>query len=174
MLKKLGVFIIAVIVLLLIIAALLPANFHVERSIVIKAAPEKIFWEVADLENNRSWNPWAKIDPDAKNIMSAQTRGVGSSWTWDGKKVGKGTLSIIEADEFKSIRTKVEFVKPWEGIHYGFWRFESMGDSTKVTWAFEGKLEYPIERFMYFFMDKMMGDDFDKGLKNLKKKCETN
>jgi len=47
-----------------------------------------------------------------------------------------------------------------------------VGDSTEVNWVFEGKFSYPFERFMYFYIDDMMGADFEKGLANLKKRCE--
>ncbi len=172
MLKKILIFILAFFAFVLIIAALLPAKYRIERSIMINAKPEKVFWQIADINNFIEWNPWVKREPDAKTTLSETRRGVGASWLWEGNKIGSGKLSIIKVDEFESIETKVEFFKPWEGLNYGFWNIRSMGDSTEVNWVFEGKFSYPFERFMYFYIDDMMGADFEKGLANLKKRCE--
>jgi len=172
MLKKISLFIIALLALLLIIAALLPSKFRVERSIIINATPEKVFWQVADLKNYLLWNPWSELDPKLQNTLSEKTKGEGATWAWKGKKVGTGKLTILKTDEFKYIETKVEFVKPWKTTNYGFWNFTPRGGQTFVSWAFEGEFSYPFERFMYFFMDNMLGEDFDKGLANLKKRCE--
>ena len=40
---------------------------------------------------------------------------------------------------------------------------------TKVVWAFNGKLNYPMKVFHLFMnMDKMIGGDLQTGLDNLK------
>ena len=173
MIKKIIVFIIAFFALILIIAALLPASYRVERSVLIKAPVDVVFWQVADLKNYISWNPWSNIKPNIKNTLSKNTQAKGSTWEWQGKKAGSGKLTIIDFVENKWIETKIEFYKPWKGINYGYWKFESTDEGkTKVSWTFEGKFSYPFERFMYFYMDEMLGEDFDKGLANLKQKCE--
>ena len=172
MLKKILLFVGAILVLLLIIAALLPADYRVERSIVINAPTEKVFEQVVDLNNYVKWNPWSKMDPDAKTVISEKSRGVGSIWFWEGEINGKGSLSIVKLDEGKSIETKVEFFEPMESEASGFWKFENVDNGTNVTWAFEGALSYPVERYMSFFMDDMLGADFEKGLANIKKICE--
>ncbi|MCF6240654.1 MAG: SRPBCC family protein [Bacteroidales bacterium] len=172
MLKKIFIFIIAFFAMFLIIAALLPAKYRIERSITINAPQEKIFWQIADIDNYTEWNPWLMLDPNAQKTLSETRKGVGASWLWEGEKIGAGKLSIINIKEFESIETKVEFFKPWKGLNYGFWSITPKTDSTKVTWAFEGKFSYPFERFLYFYIDDMMGKDFEKGLDSLKKRCE--
>ncbi len=42
-------------------------------------------------------------------------------------------------------------------------------DATKVKWAFHGKMNYPFNLMGLFMnMEKMIGDDFQTGLNNLK------
>ena len=172
MLKKITLFVLALLALLLIIAGLLPAEFRVERSVKINAPAEKVFWQIADLNNYKEWNPWSEVNSEVKFVMGAKTKGEGAIWHWKGRKVGEGQLTILKIDENRHIETKVEFFKPREVVNFGFWTLKQQGDSTLVAWAFEGKFSYPFERFMYFFMDDMLGEDFDRGLENLKKRCE--
>jgi len=172
MIKKILLFVAALLVLLLIIAVLLPADFRVERSTTINAPVEKVFEQVADLNNYKEWNPWSEQDPDANTTLSEQSRGKGSIWTWNGEIIGVGSLEIVKLEEGKSIETKVTFFEPMESTSFGFWQFENTDNGTSVSWAFEGSLSYPVERFMGFFMDDMLGKDFEKGLANLKKRCE--
>jgi hypothetical protein len=51
----------------------------------------------------------------------------------------------------------------------GRWNFiEIDSNSTEVTWSMETDLGYnPIARYFGLFFDKMIGDDFEKGLDNL-------
>ncbi len=172
MIKKILIFFIALIALVLTIAALLPANFHIERSIVVNASPQQVYEQVTDLNKYLKWNPWSEIEPKAKNTMGEIISGEGASWSWEGKKIGKGKLTILKADKYTSVETKLEFIEPWESVNYGFWTFTPQAVGTKVVWAFEGTFSYPFERFMYFYIDRKLGDDFDRGLTNLKQKCE--
>lgn len=172
MLKRILLFVGAFLALLLIIAALLPSNYRVERSTTINAPVGKVFEQVADLNNYIKWNPWSELDADAKNTVTERGRGTGSIWSWEGEIVGKGNLSIVKLEEGKSIETKVTFLEPMESTSSGFWKFENSDHGTNVSWAFEGGLSYPIERYIGFFMDDMLGEDFEKGLANLKNRCE--
>jgi len=47
------------------------------------------------------------------------------------------------------------------------------GTGTKVTWSLDGKDSYPMN-VMVLFMDKIIGDQYTKGLNKLKTLCETN
>jgi len=168
MLKKVVVFLIALIGLFLVLAIFLPSSYNVERSATINAPAEKVFIQVADLNNYLKWNPWSQMDKEAKNTVSSNNQGVGASWSWDGQEVGKGSLSIEKVEENKSIETKILFTSPRQDEGKGFWTFEETNGTTKVTWAMEGELGYPIGRYMGLMMDGMLGSNFEKGLAKLK------
>ena len=46
--------------------ALQPAEFRIERTATIAAAPADVFAQVNDLHKWQAWSPWAKLDPQAK------------------------------------------------------------------------------------------------------------
>jgi len=50
---------VALIAILLIVAAMQPADFRVERSATIAASPEVLFAQVNDHKKFQIWNPWA-------------------------------------------------------------------------------------------------------------------
>ncbi len=172
MLKKIIIFLVALVVLLLVLAIFLPSNYKVERSTTINAPVEKVFIQVADLNNYLKWNPWSQMDKEAKNTITENSQRAGATWSWEGEVVGKGSLTIVKAEKYKSIETKIIFTSPRQDEGKGFWTFEDINGTTKVTWWMEGELNYPIGRFMGLMMESMLGDNFEKGLASLKELTE--
>jgi hypothetical protein len=167
--------IIALIVVVLIAGVFLyattkPDTFRVQRSISIKAQPEKIFPLINDFHNWAAWSPWEKIDPLLKRTYSCSAQGQGAVYEWDGNnKVGTGRMEIIEiAPPFK-VLIKLDFIKPFEGHNIAEFTLEGIGGSTNVTWAMYGPTRY-IAKVMSLFMDcdNMVGPQFETGLANMK------
>ena len=74
----------------LIIAALKPDTFSVQRSTSIAAAPGAIFPLINDLHAHRSWSPFDQ-DPTTQRTYSGPATGKGSIYARDGnKESGKG------------------------------------------------------------------------------------
>lgn len=170
--KKILIFIVGLIALFLIFAIFLPSSYQVKRSTTINAPVETVFNNVADFNNYLHWNPWSKMDPEAKNSISGNGNQVGDSWTWDGQVVGKGSLTYVEINALQSIKSKLVFTAPREDTADDLWEFEKNGNITNVVWTLKGELAYPIGRFMGFFLDDMLGKDMENGLQNLKEYSE--
>ena len=62
-LKKIGIIIGILVILLLVIGVFLPAEFGMQRQIVIQAPINSVFEEVNDLKNWEKWSPFAAPDP---------------------------------------------------------------------------------------------------------------
>lgn len=172
-LKWVGIIVLAIIVIVLIVAALLPGEYRVERSIVIDAKPEVIYEQVVDLNNWEKWSPWQEMEPGADFGVSGSGRGVGSVLSWKGEIVGTGNLTIMEVQEPTMIKSRLVFLDPMEAESDDIWTFEPGAGGTEVTWAEEGELGYPLERFFGLGMDSMLGGDMEKGLEKLKRYLET-
>jgi uncharacterized protein YndB with AHSA1/START domain len=172
-LKIVGIIGIAVVVLVagfLIYAATRPDAFRTERSASVKAPPEKIFALINDLHQWVSWSPWEKIDPALKRTHSGAASGKGAVYAWEGNnKVGSGSMEILDTIPASRITIKLDFIKPFEGHNTAEFKIERAGDSTTVTWAMFGPSPY-LSKVMglVFSMDKMIGDQFETGLANLK------
>jgi hypothetical protein len=175
MLKFIGVLAVVAIAVILIIAAMKPATFIVERSVTINATPEKIAPLVNDFHNWEAWSPWAKLDPTMKTTYSGAPSGVGSIYEWEGNsKVGKGRMEIRSVEPNKTT-IKLDFLKPFEGHNVADFVFQPEGNTaTRVTWVMYGPQDFFPGKLMSVFttMDKMIGDDFQRGLANLKAAAE--
>src|SRR4051812_19010739 len=100
MLKIIGI-IAAVLVLavgvVLVLAAMRPDTFRVQRTASIKAPPEKIFPLINDFHRWDTWSPWEKKDPGMKRTFGGAPTGKGATYAWDGnKEVGQGSMEIFD------------------------------------------------------------------------------
>jgi hypothetical protein len=146
----------------------------VQRVLLIKAPPEKIFPHMNDLNAWRAWSPYEKKDPDMKRTLSGAPAGKGAVYEWDGNKnVGAGRMEITESTAPSKILIKLDFLKPFEGHNVATFTLVPKGDMTEVSWAMDGPAPM-ITKVMSTIMnlDKMIGDDFAVGLQNLKTLAE--
>lgn len=158
--------------LLLVIAALLPKVYNVEKTIVIKKPVPAVMNLIGDLNYYSQWNPWQQSDKTAKNFISGTPKMSGHKYAWKGKKVGVGSLTLTSMDE-KHIHFDLEFLKPFKSKAKDNWLFEPWGeDETKVTWQNSGQLSWPIASLMGPMITKNLNHQFEQGLNNLKKMCE--
>ncbi|MDP2366303.1 MAG: SRPBCC family protein, partial [Ignavibacteria bacterium] len=173
--KKILLIIGGLIGLALIVAAFLPSKYVVSRYLLIKRPPEVVFEQLSKFSNWENWSPWRPLDKDAKYTFSGTDGAVGSKMMWDGDTVGNGYLVMKKIEPFKRVETDLVFLKPWEMQSLDYFTLEEGHGNTLLTWVDEGELKYPLGRLFGVFsdMDKMMGPDFEKGLKNIKKLVES-
>ena len=158
------------VVILLVIASQKPDTFRVQRSLVIKAPPEKLHAQIADLNAWRAWSPYEKKDPNMKRTLSGAPSGKGAVYEWDGdKNVGAGRMEVTESTSPTKVVIKLDFFKPFEAHNTAEFTLTPQADGTNVTWAMFGPAPL-INKVMstFFNLDKMIGDDFAAGLQNLK------
>jgi hypothetical protein len=161
----------AVIGILLIVVALRPADFRVERSVTLAAAPAELFEQVNDHHKFTVWNPFMKFDPNVKTTYSGPDAGVGAICSWEGnRKIGAGSATIIESKPGELVRERMDWKRPMEGTSTVEFTFKPVGDKIVVTWAMYGKNGF-MGKLVSLFMDceKMVGPQFEQGLAELGK-----
>lgn len=163
-----------VLVIVLILAALKPDTFRVERTTIIKADPSNIFLRINDFHNWVAWSPYEKLDPTMKKTFSGAASGKGAVYEWNGNnKAGTGRMEILESSAPSKIVIKLDFLTPFEGHNTSEFTMLPKGDSTQVTWAMHGPSPFMMKIMGVFMnMDKMLGNDFEAGLANLKAVAE--
>lgn len=161
------------IVLILVVASLMPKNYNVEKSVIIKRSVSEVMGKVGDLNFYSQWNPWQQSDPTAKGTITGTPMTQGHRYAWTGKKVGEGMLTLNRSDQ-RHIHFDLEFFKPWKSKAKDNWLFEDWGqqNETKVTWQNSGELPWPMARLMGPMISKNLNQQFETGLSNLKKLCE--
>ena len=159
-----------VIIGVLIYAATRPNTFRTERSTTIIATQAKIFGNINDLGKWPTWSPWEKLDPNVQRTLSDPSSGVGASYAWEGnRKIGAGSMEIVESEKSSKIVMKLEFLKPFKASNMAEFTLTKKGTSTEVTWAMYGPQLYKAKLMGTLIdCDAMVGKQFAEGLANLK------
>ena len=174
MFKIIAVILIVLIGALLIYAATKPDMFRVQRSASINASADKLFPLINDFHNWAPWSPYEKKDLAMKKSHSGAANGVGAVYAWEGnKEVGRGNVAITESLPPFKVAMDLNMIEPFEAHNRVEFTLEPHGNVTTVTWAMNGPQPY-VGKLMSVFMDcdKMIGEDFEAGLANLKTVAE--
>jgi uncharacterized protein YndB with AHSA1/START domain len=175
MLKRSLIVVSVIIVAFVVIVALQPSTFRVARSATVSAPPEAVFAQVNDFHKWEAWNPWGKIDPAMKQSYEGAPAGTGAVYSWAGnKEVGEGRMTITESRPSDLIRVKLEFFEPFAATSMAEFTFKPEDNQTAVTWSMSGENNFMAKAIHLFMdMDKMIGDQFEKGLADMKAAAET-
>jgi hypothetical protein len=162
------------IAVVLILAAMKPDQFSVQRSAAIKAPPEKIFPLINDFKAWTAWSPYENKDPAMKRTYGSSTSGKGAIYAWEGNSdVGAGNMLITDAPAPSKVTLVLNMAKPIEAHNVVDFTLVPAGDATTVTWSMRGETPYWAKVIHVFFnMDKMVGGDFEAGLTQLKTVAE--
>jgi len=166
----------AIIVVFLVVVAMQPADFKVERSATMRAPAPAAFAQVNDFQNWRAWSPWEKVDPQLKRQYQGPKAGTGAVYAWQGNKdVGEGRMTITESKPAELVRIQLEFFQPFAATNTAEFSFKPAGpDSTSVTWTMTGQNNFVSKAICVFVnMDKMVGGMFEQGLTQMKTVVET-
>ncbi|CAH1661158.1 Polyketide cyclase [Hyphomicrobiales bacterium] len=166
--------VVAGVAVVLILAARKPDSFQVTRTATINAPPERVYALIADFRAWGAWSPWEKKDPAMKRSYGGAANGVGATYAWAGdKNVGEGSMRITEAQAPGKLGLKLDFLKPFEAHNDVVFALTPQGSGTAVTWTMTGPTPF-IGKIMHVFMDmdRMVGGDFESGLKAMKATAE--
>ncbi len=161
-------------VLVVLGSFLLPSSYRVERSLVINVRPEAVFEQINRLKHWPQWTAWTvEKYPDMKFSFAGPEAGVGAVYSWTGQSSGNGTLTITAAEPAKSVSYSLDF-ENGKHLSTGALAIEPQGDGVLVRWHNAGELgANPVNRIFGLLMDRMMGPDFEEGLRKLKQRVET-
>lgn len=175
--KSLKAIVLAVMVIpiiIILISLLLPSRYHVERSIVMQAHPDAVYAHVIMLKHWPDWTAWTVAKyPDMKYAFAGPEAGVGASYSWEGESSGSGELKITKVELNKRLDYELSF-EHGKHLSTGAIVIEPQDGGIKVTWFNEGDLGWnPVSRIFGLMMDRMMGPDFEEGLRKLKQRFES-
>ena len=158
---------------ILLLASTKPNDFRVERTVSIKASPERIASQIYNFHKWGSWSPFENLDPAMKRTFSGSDEGVGAVYEWEGNsKAGTGRMEILSASP-SNVTIKLDFLKPFEGHNTAEFTLHPEGNNTTVTWAMYGPNNFFGKVISVFLsMDSMIGKQFETGLASLKSASE--
>jgi uncharacterized protein YndB with AHSA1/START domain len=174
MIRKVLIGLVILVVAFVVIVAMQPSDFRVERSATIAAPAEVVFAQVNDLRAWEAWSPWAKRDPKMSRTFEGPPAGTGARHGWAGnQEVGEGRMTITESRPNELIHLRLEFIKPFACVNDVEFTFTPQDQNTSVQWSLWGKNNF-VGKAMGLFMnmDKMIGGDFEAGLSGIKAVAE--
>lgn len=163
--------------LLLLLALFVRKEYSVNRVIPISKPKDEVFEYLKYLKNQDNFSKWASMDENMIKTYQGTDGQVGfvSAWESKNKNVGKGEQEIKKIDQGNRIDYEIRFIKPIAGIANAYMTTDSASNEiTMVSWGFDSRMKYPMNLMLLFMnMDKMVGNDFEIGLNNLKKILES-
>jgi uncharacterized protein YndB with AHSA1/START domain len=167
-----------VLTVFVIVAALKPEDYLIQREIVIKAKPELVFRYLVSMKQVDEWMPWKESDPQVKINYSGPEEGIGAVSNWESPgPMGTGMAEVVGVTPSQSVKTKITYTKPMEMVQDSEFILSPMGEETKMTWVVKGKQPFfarLISTLVFMDMDKYVGGMFEKGLGKLKNLVERN
>jgi hypothetical protein len=161
---------VVVIAVFLVVVAMQPKDFSVERSAQMMAPAPVVYAQISDFRNWPDWSPWEGRDPAMEKKLSGAPQGTGAVYEWTSAKqeVGTGRMSITDAKEPEHVDIKLEFLKPFEATNVVVFKLTPTATGTTVSWKMSGERNFLMKAFSLFNdMDKMVGGDFEQGLTKL-------
>ena len=111
-----------------------PDHFSISNSIEInKPAGCGLYGSLPIFKKWEAWDPYMEKEPNAKMTYEGAPASVGEKMSWDGQKVGMGSMTLASATPNQTLDMNLDFlVKPMKNTGKDNWKIETMGDKTKV------------------------------------------
>src|SRR3546814_7066188 len=120
----------------LIAALFVKREFTSERQITVNKPKQEVFDYIKHLSNQKDYDVWHKMDPNAVTTASGTDGTVGFVHAWDGTKIGKGEQEITNIVEGERMDTQLRFKEPFESEASCYLLTEAQGESTTfVKWS---------------------------------------
>ncbi len=173
-LKKILIGLAILIALILVVALFIKKDYILEREIVINKPTQEVYDYVKYLKNQDNYSSWNMIDPTMTHSYQGTDGTVGFISAWESKKMGNGEQEIKQLTDGARVDTELRFKGAFASVAPVYMTTVSVSDTqTKVKWGMTGHMAYPMN-FMRVFMDmdKIIGNEYAKGLSNLKATLE--
>ena len=173
-LKIAGLLVAVLLLTVAVLASFQPDMLRVQRSVTIAAPAAKVFPLVDDFKRWTAWSPFETMDPTMRRAYGTPAAGKGGTYAWEGDgKAGAGKMTIVESTPSSKVGISLDFERPMKDHADVAFTFVPQGEATRVTWTMESRHNF-FSKVMCVFLDaeKMIGDDFARGLAALKTVAE--
>jgi uncharacterized protein YndB with AHSA1/START domain len=139
----------------------------ISRARIIHASPAELFPFINDPRLIQRWNPFMESDPAVRVSYGGTREGKDAQWSWEGKKAGIGTATIVSSDPYRRVDLRLDFRKPFHVTNHGSYQLIPRGDATEVVWTVEETALIPRILSSFVNLERVIGGIFDKGLAKL-------
>jgi len=157
----------------------LPDRVYIMRETIIDASQEEIFHLVSDYRAWKSWCRWLNGDTHTRFIILGSGIGQRMSWQSERPVLGSGTQEIAELQSPQRLVSTVSHETIGSG--QASILIDDIDGKTRVRWIYEKNMRngvafwmQPTATYAGYFMDIMVGPNYEAGLKDLKSYAEIN
>lgn len=154
--------------------AMQPSEIRLTRTIEVDAAPQDVAAFATDLRKVWEWSPWRDIDPNLTSSYSDPSSGVGAWYAWSGNdEAGEGKQTVLESEDGRVVHD-LHFIRPFEDHATATLTWEGTTERTTVSWSFHQEAGLGTKTAnLVMDIEGMLGNDFQRGLDDLKPLVET-
>jgi hypothetical protein len=163
--------VISLIAIILIIALFSKKEYALEREITINKPVMDVFNYLKHIQNQDYFSKWVMTDPGMKKEFKGRDGTVGFIYAWDSKnkQAGAGEQEIVKIEEGREIDIEVRFLRPFSSVARTPFTTEAVSpEQTRVKWGMSSKMKYPMNLMLLMNLEKMLGNDIQRSLMNLK------
>jgi uncharacterized membrane protein len=165
--------VLGVALLLVVIGAILPRNWRVERSIMINAPARAVHDAVSDLEHWSEWAQWDRAALSPRNELGEPRSGAGATLRWHGQgRSGEttGEVRIVESDPARGVwfEHRLSGAEPSRAALL----YAPKPGVTEVTWRDEGELPPIVGGLFLDYFQTRLAEHMNEGLARLKQLVE--
>lgn len=171
-LKKLLIFILALIGLFLLAGLIMDKEYTVSHTFTVKKPQAEVFNYMKMFKNQEKYSVWVMADPNIKLKYEGEDGTVGAKVSWDGNDdVGAGSQTVTKITNDR-MDIDLHFIRPMEGNQKGATIVKAIdANSCTVTEEFYGNDPYPMNA-LSFVGKYFIKDAFTKNGENVKKILE--
>ena len=171
-LKKILIFILALVGLFLLAGLVIDKEYTISYSITINKPQQEVFNYVKLFKNQENYSVWVMADPNIKLKYEGEDGTVGAKVSWDGNDdVGAGSQTITNITNDR-IDVDLHFIRPMEDDQKGATLVKAINaNSCTLTEEFYGNDPYPMNA-LSFVGKYFINDAFTKNAENVKKILE--
>lgn len=149
----------------------MPKPYSLQVSEDINAPIDTVFDVLKDLNQLEAWSPFSAMDPSLVSTISTPASGVGSVYSWKGKRIGSGSMTMTVCTKPYKIAFDMDFNGKDKALSE--YLITETDGVTTVTWFLGGERGFGGQLMNALFkFDKMMAKNFADGLDSLKKLIE--
>jgi hypothetical protein len=150
----------------------MPKPYSLQVSHDIHAPIGDVFDVLNDLNQLNSWSPFSAMDPSLVSSVSTPASGVGSVYSWKGKRIGSGSMAMTVCTKPYKIAFDMDF--NGKDTALSEYLLTEKDGVTTVTWFLGGERGVGGQIMNAIFkFDKMMAKNFEDGLTSLKNLIES-
>ncbi|MBL8862979.1 MAG: SRPBCC family protein [Planctomycetes bacterium] len=159
------------VVVAVVVGLFMPRSWSVECTRVLRAPQERVQAELLDLRNWEHWTPWSRTRDETLVVtFDGPATGVGSRMSWEGQRLGFGSLTLTAA------HAGVEYEIAFRGVDQrtrGALALAPDPAGVRITWRDGGELGWnPIMRLFAPLFEAKLAQDFGAGLGRLALRVE--